>query len=217
MSAFVPSRRLSLQLSSRSISTTTAMSQQQHPALSRLLSANSQWAADVEKSLPGFFKELAKYQSPKVLWIGCADSRVPESVITACKPGDIFVHRNIANQFHLDDDSALSVLTFAIEQVKVEHIIVVGHTQCGGAIACFNAAKNPSPSSNDTPLGRWLTPLTQLASNLQSEFPDGGVSLLIEENVKSAGAEGVPSRARRKCLAGREQEAVVGAWMGLRN
>ena len=57
----------------------------------------------------------------KVLWVGCADSRVPESVILACKPGDVFVHRNIANQFHIDDDSALSVLAFAIEELGIEH------------------------------------------------------------------------------------------------
>ena len=95
-----------------------------------------------------------------------------------------------------------SVLTYAIEQVKVEHIIVVGHTQCGGAIACFNAAKNPSSPSDDTPLGRWLTPLTQLASNLQSEFPDGGVSLLVEENVKA--------QVQKVCQAG----PVVNAWQG---
>jgi carbonic anhydrase len=67
-----------------------------HPALSRVLSSNAQWAADVEKAEPGFFAQGAKGQSPKILWIGCADSRVPESVVTACKPGEIFVHRNIA-------------------------------------------------------------------------------------------------------------------------
>jgi len=106
-------------------------------------------------------------------------------VITACKPGDIFVHRNIANQFHLDDDSALSVLTFAVDTVGVEHVVIVGHTECAGAIASYNAAKNPSSSSGDTPLGRWLTPLTQLASNLQSQSPEGGISLLVEENVKA--------------------------------
>lgn len=155
--------------------------------------------------------------APQVLWIGCADSRVPESVITACKPGDIFVHRNIAkyviglsftayadivhSQFHLDDDSALSVLTYAVEVVGVEHVVIVGHTQCGGAIACYDAAQ-AAPSSSDTPLSRWLTPLTKLASNLQSQSPEGGVPLLVEENVKA--------QVEKLCQAG----PVVNAWQG---
>jgi carbonic anhydrase len=109
-----------------------------HPVLARLLSSNAQWSRDVVSVEPDFFENSAKGQAPKVcvfslspcadvimvnqvLWIGCADSRVPESVILACKPGEIFVHRNIANQFHLDDDSALSVLTYAIDFLGVEH------------------------------------------------------------------------------------------------
>lgn len=67
-----------------------------HPVLARMLAANAQWATDVEQVEPGFFENGTKGQSPKVLWIGCADSRVPESVVMACKPGEIFVHRNIA-------------------------------------------------------------------------------------------------------------------------
>jgi len=89
--------------------------------LNRLLSSNAQWADDVEKAEPTFFKNTLKGQQPKILWLGCADSRVPESVIMACRPGDIFVHRNIANQFHLTDDSAQSVLAYAIGELKIEH------------------------------------------------------------------------------------------------
>ncbi|KAL5525107.1 hypothetical protein ACEPAF_8976 [Sanghuangporus sanghuang] len=139
--------------------------------LNRLLSSNAQWAADVSKYEPEFFTECAKGQAPKVLWIGCADSRVPESVIMACKPGEIFVHRNIANQFHLHDDSAQSVLTYAVEHLGVEHVVVVGHTQCGGVAGAYDAANKPSygkPSKADSALARWLGPLVALAGS--SEF-----------------------------------------------
>jgi len=161
----------------------------QHSALSRLLSANAQWALDVEESHPGFFKQLAQGQSPKVLWIGCADSRVPESVVSGCKPGELFVHRNIANQFHLHDDSAQSVLSYAVSVLGVEHIVVVGHTQCGGAAACLQFAQSPPTPTPDTPLNRWLTPLTSLAASVQSRLPtpsdSEALAILVEENVKA--------------------------------
>ncbi|KAH8114928.1 carbonic anhydrase [Phellopilus nigrolimitatus] len=165
------------------------------PELNRLLYSNAQWAADVDKYEPSFFKESAKGQAPKVLWIGCADSRVPESVIMACKPGDIFVHRNIANQFHLSDDSAQAVLMYAVEHVGVEHIVVVGHTQCGGIAGAYNAAcahaAHGSKEAGATPLGRWLAPLIDLAS--QPEFAaasdpetrDATLTALSEANVRA--------------------------------
>ncbi|KAK7467278.1 hypothetical protein VKT23_004336 [Stygiomarasmius scandens] len=167
----------------------------QFPALAQLLSANSQWASDVEHAEPGFFNQCSQGQSPKVLWIGCADSRVPESVITGARPGDIFVHRNIANQFHLDDDSALAVLTYAVDHLGVEHVVVVGHTQCGGAAACFGASSNFIPGRpiatvpslpDNAPINRFLAPLTELAASLQlSSAPaEEAVPALVEENVK---------------------------------
>ncbi|KAI0673263.1 carbonic anhydrase [Trametes maxima] len=116
----------------------------------------------------------------QVLYIGCSDSRVPESVVTASKPGDIFVHRNIANQFHPDDDSALSVLTYAVAHVGVQHVILVGHTNCGGAQACHAAAHSPSDAhASDDALGRWLAPLTEIAK----EHTD--LTALVEANVRS--------------------------------
>ncbi|EIW56303.1 carbonic anhydrase [Trametes versicolor FP-101664 SS1] len=150
--------------------------------LARLLSNNAQWAEDVDRAEPGFFAQTAKGQSPKVLYIGCADSRVPESVVTASKPGDIFVHRNIANQFHLNDDSALSVLTYAVAHVGVQHVILVGHTNCGGAAACHAAAHSGAPPSDEPPadpLTRWLAPLTEIAR----EHED--LTELVEANVRA--------------------------------
>ncbi|KAI6142950.1 carbonic anhydrase, partial [Pisolithus tinctorius] len=161
------------------------------PLLASLLSANVQWAERTNDAHPDFFSQCAKGQSPKVLWIGCADSRVPESVVTNAKPGDIFVHRNIANQFHLHDDSALSVLTYAVNVVGVEHVIIVGHTHCGGAAACLEAAQaqasnSPPTVSPDTPLGRWLAPLINLVTTLDLETlpAEAHLEAIVEANVK---------------------------------
>ncbi|THH28308.1 hypothetical protein EUX98_g5872 [Antrodiella citrinella] len=158
--------------------------------IARLLDSNATWASDVSHAEPTFFPESTKGQSPKMLWIGCADSRVPESVVVACKPGDIFVHRNIANQFHPKDDNVLSVLTYAVEALNIDHIVVVGHTYCGGATHCWNnaGAAPVSPSLASDPLTRWLGPLTILARQQQSG-PDAtdaekAIRALIEKNVE---------------------------------
>ncbi|KAJ7581128.1 carbonic anhydrase [Mycena floridula] len=169
-----------------------------HTAVQNLFAANAKWASDVDHAEPQFFVQSTKGQSPSILWIGCADSRVPESVITGSKPGDIFVHRNIANQFHLDDDSAQAVLAYAVEHLGVEHVAIVGHTECGGAAACFKACCSPAfapgaaiatdPSlPAEAPLNRWLSPLTHLAGSLQlSSAPnEEAIPVLVEENVRA--------------------------------
>ncbi|KAF9228209.1 carbonic anhydrase [Gyrodon lividus] len=163
------------------------------PSLSvveELLFANKQWAETVDEAEPGFFKESTKGQYPKILWIGCADSRVPESVVTGSKPGEIFVHRNIANQFHLEDDSALSLLTYAVNVVGIEHVILAGHTHCGGAAACYQAAQeaaaNPHAPKAASALSRWLTPLTDMVGklDLSNKTPSEALDHIVEENVK---------------------------------
>ncbi|KAG2344199.1 carbonic anhydrase [Suillus weaverae] len=160
-----------------------------HEPIQTLLNANEEWAQSVIKDTPDFFTQSATGQNPKILWIGCSDSRVPESVITASKPGDIFVHRNIANQFHLDDDSALSVLTYAVKVVGVEHVILVGHTNCGGAAACLkiveDAAANPDASQPDSPLTRWLSPLIARVQSLDLSTYSATEALnkVVETNV----------------------------------
>jgi carbonic anhydrase len=89
----------------------------------------------VEKNQPGFFKKLAVKQNPDYLWIGCSDSRVPANTVTGLQPGEMFVHRNIANQVIHSDLNCISVLQFAVEVLKVKHIIVCGHYDCGGVKA----------------------------------------------------------------------------------
>ena len=103
----------------------------------RLLLENKAWAADRVADDPAFFDRLKNIQSPEYLWIGCSDSRVPANEITGTQPGEIFVHRNIANMVVHTDLNMLSVLQYAVEVLKVKHIIVCGHYGCGGVKAAM--------------------------------------------------------------------------------
>ena len=106
--------------------------------LQELFANNRQWAAKTEAREPGFFTKLLAQQSPKYLWIGCADSRVPANELVDLLPGELFVHRNVANVLVHSDLNALSVIQFAVDALKVQHIIVVGHSNCGGVRAALN-------------------------------------------------------------------------------
>ncbi|ODV04930.1 MAG: carbonic anhydrase [Rubrivivax sp. SCN 70-15] len=105
--------------------------------LSELFESNRLWAAATEARDAGFFTRLLAQQTPQYLWIGCADSRVPANEILGLLPGDVFVHRNVANVVVHSDLNALSVMQFAIDMLKVRHIMVVGHYGCGGVIAAL--------------------------------------------------------------------------------
>ena len=109
--------------------------------LKHLLDNNIAWAARMEQQRPGFFATLAQQQNPKYLWIGCADSRVPANEITGLDPGEVFVHRNIANLVVHSDLNALSVIQFAVDHLKVEHVMVVGHYSCGGVLAALRGTR----------------------------------------------------------------------------
>ncbi|MEY3982025.1 MAG: hypothetical protein RLZZ281_894 [Pseudomonadota bacterium] len=109
--------------------------------LDALLEKNREWAAQVTQKDPEFFKKLAGQQNPEYLWIGCADSRVPANEIVGLAPGELFVHRNIANVVVHTDLNALSVIQFAIDQLQVKHIIVVGHYGCSGVRAAMDNAR----------------------------------------------------------------------------
>lgn len=103
----------------------------------RLLLENKAWAKDKVEEDPEFFHRLVNVQSPKFLWIGCSDSRVPPDQITQTQPGEIFIHRNVANLVVHTDINLLSVLQYAVEVLKVEHVIVCGHYGCGGVKAAM--------------------------------------------------------------------------------
>jgi len=106
--------------------------------IDHLFEKNRQWADKVNREDPNFFKSLSNQQSPKYLWIGCSDSRVPANELLGMLPGEVFVHRNIANQVIYTDLNCLSVIQFAVEVLKVEDIIVCGHYGCGGIIASLD-------------------------------------------------------------------------------
>jgi carbonic anhydrase len=103
--------------------------------ITKLLENNKAWAKQVEIDSPGFFGRLKRQQRPRYLWIGCSDSRVPANQITGLLPGDVFVHRNISNQVINTDMNLMCVLQYAVEVLKVRHIIVCGHYGCGGITA----------------------------------------------------------------------------------
>ena len=109
--------------------------------LKRLLDQNKAWAESITKSDPEFFPTLAKQQSPTFLWIGCSDSRVPATQLVGMVPGEMFVHRNVANVVVHTDFNCLSVMQYAVDVLKVDHIIVCGHHGCGGVKAAMENAQ----------------------------------------------------------------------------
>lgn len=106
--------------------------------LEHLLTNNKNWSERVKNQRPNFFTDLARQQTPEYVWVGCSDSRVSASNIVGLLPGEVFVHRNIANLVNHTDMNCLSVLQFAVEVLKVKHIIVCGHYGCGGVQAAFD-------------------------------------------------------------------------------
>lgn len=122
--------------------------------LKPLFDSNRLWAADKLRTDPGFFDRLAHQQNPDYLWIGCADSRVPATEICGLDPGEMFVHRNVANLVHPADINCLSVLQFAVEFLKVKHVIVTGHYGCGGV----RAAMQPEQLGL---IDHWLLPIRE--------------------------------------------------------
>jgi carbonic anhydrase len=113
----------------------------QEHELTRLLENNRQWAATITAREPQFFARLAEQQAPEYLWIGCADSRVPANEIVGLMPGEMFVHRNVANVVGHTDLNCLAVIQYAVEALKVKHIIVCGHYGCGGVKAALHDSK----------------------------------------------------------------------------
>ena len=102
---------------------------------------NRAWAAQMERERPGFFTSLLAQQKPKYMWVGCSDSRVPANQIAGLEPGEVFVHRNVANVVVPTDLNCLSTIQYAVDQLKVEHLMVVGHYGCGGVLAALEGIR----------------------------------------------------------------------------
>jgi carbonic anhydrase len=126
--------------------------------LDQLKANNSAWAARMVSSDPEFFKRLERQQAPEYLWIGCSDSRVPANEIVGMDPGELFVHRNVANLAPPQDANYLSVLQFAVDVIKVKHIIVVGHYGCGGIAAAVDGQRRGL-------VDHWLHPIREVFSD----------------------------------------------------
>ncbi len=133
--------------------------------LKHLLDKNKKWADALTASDPGFFRGLAGQQSPEYLWIGCSDSRVPANQITDLAPGEIFVHRNVANVVAETDFNILAVLQYAVDVIKVKHIIVCGHYGCGGVQAALDNVRHGM-------IDNWLAPIRSLRRFYRTELED---------------------------------------------
>ncbi|MDM0110444.1 carbonate dehydratase [Variovorax sp. J22R24] len=148
--------------------------------LQELFEHNRLWAAEMERDRPGFFRRLTAQQNPRYMWIGCSDSRVPANQITGLDPGEVFVHRNIANVVVATDLNCLSTIQFAVDQLKVEHVMVVGHYGCGGVLAALN---NTRVGLADN----WLSHIKDVASKHKQLLESAALvrrhDLLCELNV----------------------------------
>jgi carbonic anhydrase len=133
------------------------------PEVAALLDNNRAWSKRKIDADPGFFKRLVAQQSPAYLWIGCSDSRVPANEIVGLDPGELFVHRNVANLAPPQDANYLSVLQFAVQVLKIRHILVVGHYGCGGVRAALNNERLGL-------IDHWLSPIRELARQHQTEL-----------------------------------------------
>jgi carbonic anhydrase len=149
--------------------------------LKHLLDDNKKWARQITEDNPDFFKNLAELQNPQYLWIGCSDSRITPAVSIGLLPGELFVHRNIANLVVHTDMNCLSVMQFAVEALKVRHIIVCGHYNCGGVLAAFENRRLGL-------IDNWLRHIQDIAKDFKDLLDDvptdeKKVDLLCELNV----------------------------------
>jgi carbonic anhydrase len=149
----------------------------------QLLEDNVNWSSERVAADPDYFRRLSTLQAPEYLWIGCSDSRVPANVITGLEPGEVFVHRNVANLVYPADLNCMSVLQFAVETLKVRHIIVCGHYGCGGVRAVLDGSQSGL-------VEHWLAPVRDLYRRHRGELAalpseEAQVDRVCELNVRA--------------------------------
>jgi carbonic anhydrase len=176
--------------------------------LQELLDSNRLWASKIETRSPGFFTGLLQQQAPQYLWIGCADSRVPANELVDLAPGELFVHRNVANVVVHSDLNCLSVIQFATDLLKVKHIIVVGHSRCGGVGAALTDQRVGLADN-------WIRHVQNVRNRHQAWLD----TLPEEQKVDALGELNVIEQARNVCQTtvvqdawARGQELVVHGW-----
>lgn len=179
-----------------------------------LLARNRAWAAATDAREPGFFTRLAGQQSPRYMWIGCADSRVPANMITGLDPGEVFVHRNVANLVVPSDLNALSTMQFAVDMLKVRHILVVGHYGCAGVRTVLRGDRVGLADN-------WLRHLQDVrqryAKRLDHLPPQQQEDVLCEMNVIEQARNVARSTVLQDAWA-RGQQVTVHGWVyGLRD
>ncbi len=178
--------------------------------LPQLFANNRRWSQERRSEDPSFFERQANSQAPRYLWIGCADSRVPANEIVGLEPGELFVHRNVANVVAADDLNLLSVLQFAVDYLRVPHVIVCGHYGCGGVQAALGDPVNP-------PLEEWVAHIRRVRrahDNELSAITDDTLrwQRLCELNVMAQVASVCDSHVVRSAWQ-RGQELVVHGWI----
>jgi carbonic anhydrase len=177
-------------------------------SIQHLFDNNKEWSEQITKENPDFFKSLANQQTPEYLWIGCSDSRVPANNLLGLLPGEVFVHRNIANLVIHTDLNCLSVLQFAVEVLKVKHIIVCGHYGCGGVHAALDDQSHGL-------IDNWLRHIEDVHRFHQEKLdaitdPNERADLLSELNVKEQVANVTNTTIIRKAWANNQDITVHG-------
>ncbi len=178
-------------------------------ALKHLLDNNRSWANSIIADDPDFFLKLSTQQNPEYLWIGCSDSRVPANQITGLAPGEIFVHRNVANIVAETDFNVLAVMQYAVDVLKVRHIIVCGHYGCGGVQAALENIRHGM-------IDNWLAGIRALSRQHRDELsalePEAAVDRLCELNVL-AQARHVAHTTILEDAWERDQEIWIHSWI----
>jgi len=178
-------------------------------SLITLLQKNREWAESVHAEDPGFFSRLANQQKPQYLWIGCSDSRVPANQITGLAPGEVFVHRNVANVVAETDFNLLAVLQYAVDVLKVRHIIVCGHYGCGGVRAALENFRHGM-------IDNWLSGIRSLHRLHRDEIDalptEAAVDRLCELNVLAQAAHVARTTILEDAWE-RGQEISVHSWI----